>query len=32
MEKINKGIVFSNDIFRILKERNALDFNYEKKD
>lgn len=31
MKKINKGIVFSNDIFKILKGRNALDFNYEKK-
>lgn len=28
MEKINKGIVFSNDIERILKGNNALNFNY----
>ena len=30
MEKINRGIVFSNDIEYILKGNNALDFNYEK--
>lgn len=30
MEQIKKGIVFSNDIERILKGNNALDFNYEK--
>lgn len=30
MKKINEGIVFSNDIFRILEGKNALDFNYEK--
>ena len=29
MEKISKGIVFSNDIEYILKGNNALDFNYE---
>ena len=29
MEKINRGIVFSNDIEYILKGNNALDFNYE---
>ena len=31
MKKINEGIVFSNDIFRILKGENALNFNYEQK-
>lgn len=31
MEKIKKGIVFSNDIERILKGNNALNFNYESK-
>lgn len=30
MEKVNSGIVFSNDILRILQGKNALDFNYEK--
>ncbi len=30
MEQIKKGIVFSNDIERILKGNNALNFNYEK--
>jgi len=30
MEKIKNGIVFSNDIGRILKGNNALNFNYEK--
>ena len=30
MEQIKKGIVFSNDIERILKGNNALSFNYEK--
>jgi len=29
MEKVNKGIIFSNDIYRILKGQNALDFSYE---
>ncbi len=29
MEKVNSGIVFSNDIYRILQGKNALDFNYE---
>lgn len=29
MEKINKGIVFSNDIYTILRGQNALDFSYE---
>ena len=29
MKKINKGIVFSNDIYRILKGNNALDYTYE---
>ena len=29
MKKISKGIVFSNDIFRILKGKNALRFSYE---
>lgn len=28
MRKINEGIVFSNDIERILKGNNALNFNY----
>lgn len=31
MKTIKEGIVFSNDIKRILKGYNALDFNYEKK-
>lgn len=31
MEIINNGIVFSNDIERILKGSNALNFNYEQK-
>lgn len=31
MKKIEKGIVFSNDIERILKGNNALEFSYEKK-
>lgn len=31
MKKIGKGIVFSNDIERILRGSNALDFDYEKK-
>lgn len=31
MRKIKEGIVFSNDIYRILKGQNALDFNYEEK-
>ncbi len=30
MEKVNSGVVFSNDILRILQGKNALDFNYEK--
>ncbi len=30
MIKINEGIVFSNDIFRILNGKNALDFDYTK--
>ena len=30
MEQIKKGIVFSNDIERILKGNNALNFSYEK--
>lgn len=29
MKKIEKGIVFSNDIYRIMNSQNALDFNYE---
>lgn len=29
MKKIDKGIVFSNDIFRIMKGQNALDFDYK---
>ncbi len=29
MRIIDKGIVFSNDIVRILNGKNALDFNYE---
>jgi len=29
MKKIKKGIVFSNDIERILKGKNALEFNYQ---
>lgn len=29
MKKIEKGIVFSNDIERILKGNNALNFSYE---
>lgn len=29
MIRINKGIVFSNDIKEILKGNNALDYNYE---
>ena len=29
MEKIKRGIVFSNDIEYVLKGNNALDFNYE---
>ncbi|MBR3720823.1 MAG: phosphoribosyltransferase [Clostridia bacterium] len=28
MREINEGIVFSNDIYRILKGKNALNFNY----
>ncbi len=28
MKKIDNGIVFSNDIYRILKGYNALDFKY----
>ena len=28
MKKIEKGIVFSNDIYRIMNGQNALDFNY----
>ena len=28
MKEINQGIIFSNDIFRIMKGNNALDFNY----
>lgn len=31
MKTIKDGIVFSNDIERILKGYNALDFNYEEK-
>ena len=31
MRKINEGIVFSNDIKRILKGNNALNFNYSDK-
>lgn len=31
MKLINEGIVFSNDIERILRGKNALDFNYELK-
>ncbi|MBR3211002.1 MAG: hypothetical protein IKF71_03580 [Bacilli bacterium] len=30
MKKIKKGIVFSNDIERILKGVNALDYQYDK--
>ena len=30
MEKVNSGIVFSNDIYRILQGQNALDFDYTK--
>ena len=30
MEKVEKGIVFSYDIYRILKGVNALDFDYRK--
>lgn len=29
MKKIEKGIVFSNEIYRIMNGQNALDFNYE---
>ena len=29
MKKIENGIVFSNDIYRILKGYNALDFKYK---
>ena len=29
MKKIEKGIVFSNDIERILKGKNALEFSYQ---
>ena len=32
MKKINDCIVFSDDIERILKGNNALDFNYEEKE
>lgn len=32
MEKVDSGIVFSNDIYRILQGNNALDFDYRKKD
>ena len=32
MEKIKKGIVFSNDIEYILKGNNALDFDYQNND
>lgn len=28
MKKVEKGIVFSNDIYRILKGINAIDFSY----
>ena len=31
MRNIENGIVFSNDIYRILNGRNALDFNYKEK-
>ncbi len=31
MERIEEGIVFSNDIYRILCGYNALDFNYNDK-
>ena len=31
MRKIDNGIVFSNDIYRILNGKNALDFNYKEK-
>lgn len=31
MRKIDSGIVFSNDIYRILNGKNALDFNYKEK-
>ncbi len=31
MKKIAKGIVFSNDIKRIINGNNALSFSYEKK-
>ena len=31
MEKIEEGIVFSNDIYRILNGYNALDFSFENK-
>lgn len=31
MKKVDKGIIFSNDILRILQGKNALDFDYEKK-
>ena len=29
MKRINNGIVFSNDIYRILSGKNALDYNYQ---
>ena len=32
MKRIDEGIVFSNDIMWILKGKNALDFNYSKKE
>lgn len=31
MRKIDKGIVFSNDIYRILNGKNALDYNYQER-
>lgn len=31
MKKIEKGIVFSNDIERILKGKNGLEFSYQNK-
>lgn len=31
MRKIDKGIVFSNDIYRILNGKNALGFNYQER-
>lgn len=31
MRRINNGIVFSNDIYRILSGKNALDYNYQER-